>query len=73
MPAISSKIPDCMRFVNPEEFTKLRNVLMRIIPAEKTFQQFGEQFKARAETMKVLAAASEEWKLLQVGSSGETL
>ena len=33
----SRKTPDCMRFVNSEEFAKLRNVLMRIMPAKKTF------------------------------------
>jgi len=56
--------PGDTRFVNEEKFTKLSNVLMRIMPIEKMFYQFCKEFKARVESVKESESA-----LLSEGTS----
>jgi hypothetical protein len=56
-----SKItPGSTRFVNSEEFLRLSNVLMRLMPIEKMFYEFAEQFKARVESVKGSALKTED-------------
>jgi ABC-type polysaccharide/polyol phosphate export permease len=47
----SAVTPGSTRFVNEEEFLRLSNVVMRIMPVEKMFYQFCEEFKARVESL----------------------
>jgi hypothetical protein len=42
--------------VNSEEFARLNNVVMKIMPVGKIFYQFCEQFKARVESVSEEAA-----------------
>jgi hypothetical protein len=52
--------PGSTRFVNSEEFLRLSNVFMRLMPLEKMFYQFAEQFKARVESVKGSTLKTEE-------------
>jgi hypothetical protein len=56
----SKVTPGSTRFVNSEEFLRLSNVLMRLVPIEKMFYQFAEQFKARVESVKGSALKIQE-------------
>ena len=47
----SKTTPGQTRFVNAEEFIRLNNILMRMMPVEKMFREFCEQFKARVESV----------------------
>ena len=63
----SKTTPGSTRFVNSEEFLRLSNVLMRLMPVEKMFCQFSEQFKARVESVKESALMSEGAALFDFG------
>jgi hypothetical protein len=52
----SKVTPGSTRFVNSEEFLRLSNVLMRLMPIEKMFYQL----KARVESVKDSALKIEE-------------
>jgi hypothetical protein len=56
----SKATPGSTRFVNSEEFLRLSNVLMRLMPLEKMFYQFAEQFKARVESVKKSASMNKQ-------------
>jgi len=56
----SKVTPGSTRFVNSEEFLRLSNVLMRLMPLEKMFYQFAEQFKARVESVKKSASMNKQ-------------
>jgi hypothetical protein len=57
----ASKVtPGSTRFVNSEEFLRLSNIFMRLMPLEKMFYQFAEQFKARVESVKGSGVKTED-------------
>lgn len=48
----SKTTPGHTRFINEEEFIRFSNILMRIMPVEKSFHEFCKLFKARVELVK---------------------